>query len=175
MAYAPSEDSDQPGHMPSLFRVFAVHMKKAWVLCYPLSAQQRLLSDWADAQADLSLHWAHMPFCWFCHEACHICKSIDSCFCIYSNKKKRLPFSEGKIGQLPTNLGLSYFCQNFRTLWTHFRNHFVPRCQFKALEMQLPSGNFKTEDSLVFVVQLSVFLAQIIYLYLSILLYHKSA
>ena len=19
--------------------------------------------------ADLSLHWAHMPFCWFCHEA----------------------------------------------------------------------------------------------------------
>ena len=26
-------------------------------------------SDWADAQADLSLRWAHMPFCWFCHEA----------------------------------------------------------------------------------------------------------
>ena len=23
----------------------------------------------ADAQADLSLRWAHMPFCWFCHEA----------------------------------------------------------------------------------------------------------
>ena len=26
-------------------------------------------SDWADAQADLSLRWAHMPFCWFCHDA----------------------------------------------------------------------------------------------------------
>ena len=26
-------------------------------------------SDWADAQDDLSLRWAHMPFCWFCHEA----------------------------------------------------------------------------------------------------------
>ena len=26
-------------------------------------------SDWADAQADPSLRWAHMPFCWFCHEA----------------------------------------------------------------------------------------------------------
>ena len=26
-------------------------------------------SDWADAQADLSLRWAQMPFCWFCHEA----------------------------------------------------------------------------------------------------------
>ena len=24
-------------------------------------------SDWVDAQADLSLHWAHMSFCWFCH------------------------------------------------------------------------------------------------------------
>ena len=31
MACAPSEDSDQPGHPPSLIRVFAVHMKKAWV------------------------------------------------------------------------------------------------------------------------------------------------
>ena len=30
-------------------------------------------SDWADAQADLRLHWVHMPFCWFCHEAAHIC------------------------------------------------------------------------------------------------------
>ena len=29
---APSEDSDQPGHPPSLIRVFAVRMKKAWVL-----------------------------------------------------------------------------------------------------------------------------------------------
>ena len=28
----------------------------------------------ADAQADLSLRWAHMPFCWFCHEAAHITK-----------------------------------------------------------------------------------------------------
>ena len=25
--------------------------------------------DWADAQADLSPRWAHMPFYWFCHEA----------------------------------------------------------------------------------------------------------
>ena len=28
----PSKDSDQPGHPPSLIRVFAVRMKKAWVL-----------------------------------------------------------------------------------------------------------------------------------------------
>ena len=39
MACAPSEDSDQPGHPPSLIRIFTVRMKKAWVLSYPLSAQ----------------------------------------------------------------------------------------------------------------------------------------
>ena len=73
MACAPSKDSDQPGHPPSLSRVFVVRMKKAWVLSYPLSAQRRLCSDWADAQADLSLRWAHMPFCWFRHDTAQFC------------------------------------------------------------------------------------------------------
>ena len=62
---APSEDSDRPGHPPSLIRVFAVRMKKDWVLSYPLSAQRRLWSDWVDAQADLSLRWAHSHFVGF--------------------------------------------------------------------------------------------------------------
>ena len=53
----------------SLIRVFAVRLKKPLVLRYPESAQRKLLSDWADAQADLRLRWAHMSFCWFCHEA----------------------------------------------------------------------------------------------------------
>ena len=39
MACAPSEDSDQPGHQPSL--VFAVRTKKAWVFTYPLSTQRK--------------------------------------------------------------------------------------------------------------------------------------
>ena len=39
MACVPSEDSEQPGHLLSLIRVFVVCMKKAWVLSYPLSAQ----------------------------------------------------------------------------------------------------------------------------------------
>ena len=42
--------------------VFAVGMKKAWALRYPLSTQRRLWSDWADAQADLSLRWAQSHF-----------------------------------------------------------------------------------------------------------------
>ena len=60
---APSEDSDQPGHPHCL--VFAVRMKKAQVVSYPLSAQRRLWSDWADAQSDLSLRWAHTHFLGF--------------------------------------------------------------------------------------------------------------
>ena len=48
----PIEDSHQPGHPLSLIRVFAVRMKKHWVLSYPLSAQRRLWSDWADASED---------------------------------------------------------------------------------------------------------------------------
>ena len=62
---APSEVSDQPGHPPSLIRVFAVRMKKVWVLSYPLNAQRGLWSDWADAQADQSLRWAHSHFVGF--------------------------------------------------------------------------------------------------------------
>ena len=34
--------TDQPGHPPSLIRVFAIRMKKAWVLSYPLCAHRRL-------------------------------------------------------------------------------------------------------------------------------------
>ena len=62
---APSEDSDQPGHAPSLIRVFAVRIMKAWVLSYPFSAQRRLWSDLADAQVCLSLRWAHSHFVGF--------------------------------------------------------------------------------------------------------------
>ena len=48
-----------------VWSVFPIRMKKAWVLSYPLSAQRRLWSDWADAQADLSLCWAHSHFVGF--------------------------------------------------------------------------------------------------------------
>ena len=47
MACGPSEDSDQPGHPPSLTRAFAV-------------------------QADLSLRWAHIQFCRFCRALAQI-------------------------------------------------------------------------------------------------------
>ena len=72
MPFAPSEDSDQPGHPPSLITVFAVRTKKAWFLSYPLSAQRRFWSDWADAQANLSLRWVHLSFCWFSRALAHV-------------------------------------------------------------------------------------------------------
>ena len=75
----PSEDSEQPGNPPSLSRVFAVRTKKAWVLSYPLSAQRRLWSDWADAQADLSLRWAHSHFVGFVTSRLKS-DSIQQCF-----------------------------------------------------------------------------------------------
>ena len=67
MACAPSEDSDHPGHLPRLIRVFAVCMKKAWVLSYSLSAQR---SFWCPVWSESSL--GAQSFCWFCHEAAHL-------------------------------------------------------------------------------------------------------
>ena len=64
MTCAPSEDADQP--ILPVWSVFAVRMVKVWTLSYPLSAQKRLWSDWADAQSDLSLRWAHRSVCWSC-------------------------------------------------------------------------------------------------------------
>ena len=66
---APSEDSDQLEHPLRLIRVFAVRMKKAWVLSYQLSAQRRLWSDW---RTESSL--GAQSFCWFCHEPVQIYK-----------------------------------------------------------------------------------------------------
>ena len=79
MICAPSEDSDQPGHLPSLIRVFTVHSMGSKGPKVSSYRQQKLSSNWADAQtdaqADLSLHWAQGFFCWFCHEVAHISKN----------------------------------------------------------------------------------------------------
>ena len=51
--------ADQPGHPPSLIRVFAVRSMGSQGSKLSSCGQRRLWSDWADAQADLSLRWAH--------------------------------------------------------------------------------------------------------------------
>ena len=98
MSFASSEDSDQPGHPPSLIRVFAVRMKKGWIHSYPLSAQRRLCSDWADAQADLSSLGAQSLF-WFCHVAAHI--SIQTALDQLAERTFRPEHSERGDGHSP--------------------------------------------------------------------------
>ena len=49
MIYAPSEDSDQPGHPPSLIRVFAVRSMGSYEPKLFLWGQRRRWSDWANA------------------------------------------------------------------------------------------------------------------------------
>ena len=77
LPYANNKGTSQPAgpaHPHSMISVIVVRCidSTILILSYPLSAQRRLWSDWADAQADLSLHWAHMPFYWFCREAAQI-------------------------------------------------------------------------------------------------------
>ena len=60
MARALGEDSDKPGYPPGLIRVFALRS----VGSYFMRRAKTLIR--------LSLRWAHMPFCWFCHLAAHI-------------------------------------------------------------------------------------------------------
>ena len=99
MACAPTEGSDQPGHPPSLIRVFAVCMKKAWVLSYPLSGQRRLIRL-GGCPGWLSLCWAHMLFCWFCHEVAqisHLMRKGTAAFC--SLKSFKCPSPATQKGQ----------------------------------------------------------------------------
>ena len=103
MACAPSEDSDQAGHPPSLTRVFAVRMKKAWVLSYPLSAQRRLWSDWVDAQAELSLRWAY----------CHFVGFVMRRLVLIVRSAWRFSFSDTCIGETSQKTNTN----NKSTLW----------------------------------------------------------
>ena len=59
LACAPNEDSDQTAHSRGLIRVFVVSRKKLGIVGYPKFAQWRFWSDYANAQADLNLRWAH--------------------------------------------------------------------------------------------------------------------
>ena len=64
--YEPHRDkTNKMACAPSLIRVFAVRLKGSKGPKLSSSGQGRLWSDWADAQADLSLRWAHSHFVGF--------------------------------------------------------------------------------------------------------------
>ena len=80
---APSKDSNQPGHPP----VRSESMLPAWRNLWSLAihwAHSKDWSDWADAQADMSLCWVHWSFCWFCHAAAHM-KNTHTSLSIWSS------------------------------------------------------------------------------------------
>ena len=78
MSVRPAKTQISLGIRP-VWSVFAVRMKKSWVLSYPLSAQRRLWLDWADAQADLSLRWARSHFVAFVMSRLIFCSLPSAC------------------------------------------------------------------------------------------------
>ena len=63
-----------------VWSVFAVHMKKCWVLATH-KAHSENWSDWVDAQADLSLHWCTGHFVGF------VMQWLINLFMSYANNK----------------------------------------------------------------------------------------
>ena len=63
-------------------------------------------SDWANAQADLSFRWAHMPFCWFCHAPG--CGSYLVILELFHHNKHRSRWFHHNV---TINLGMYSMCQ----------------------------------------------------------------
>ena len=61
-----SKASDQSVHPPSIARIFVYLSLDSPEAAEGTYDQWRLWLDYADAQADLSLHWSHMSYCRFC-------------------------------------------------------------------------------------------------------------
>ena len=79
MSMRPAKTQISLGTRP-VWSVFAVRMKKPWVLSYPLSAQRRLISlggcpGWSESSLGAQ------SFYWFCHVAAHIISAV-SCMVI---------------------------------------------------------------------------------------------
>ena len=65
---APSEDSGQPGHPPSLIRVFSVRWTQAF---FTRTAKTLIRLGGCPCWSESSL--GGHSFCWFCHVAAHLC------------------------------------------------------------------------------------------------------
>ena len=92
------QDSDQPAHSRSLIKLFVLRMKKL----YPWLLLLRLVKIWhcANAQADLSLRWAHVRRCVF-----RLTFWFILCLLVYvhtSRKDVYLAFCLGKKARIVT-------------------------------------------------------------------------
>ena len=87
--WAPSEDSDQPAHSRSLIRIFTGRFLDSQVCNVSLCGQRKLWSDCADAQADLSLRWAHISEGTFSHVGARMADHLDNEKDDYSDSRRR--------------------------------------------------------------------------------------
>ena len=72
MTGAPSEESDQPGHLPSLISFCCSHTERLGAeLTIKRTRKTLVRLDWANAQIVLSLPWANRSLCWFCRVLAH--------------------------------------------------------------------------------------------------------
>ena len=62
MTCVPSKNSDQPGHPPTLISLRCPHEEALGPLLLIKRTAKMLIRLGMDAQADLSLHWAHRSF-----------------------------------------------------------------------------------------------------------------
>ena len=81
----PSEYSDQPVHLQSLISILTQHILDSQGCKVSSCGRRRLWADCANAQADLSLRWAHVSECTFSHIVAHTWST-----CIYSTSS--LPY-----------------------------------------------------------------------------------
>ena len=70
--YVTSKDSDQPVHPSSMTRFLVYPSLDSPEVVEGTYDQQRLWSDCADAQADLSLRWSRKSYCRFCHALAYL-------------------------------------------------------------------------------------------------------
>ena len=103
-------------------------------LLYPLSGQRRLWSDWADAQANLGLRWAHRSFCWFCPEAAHKSNFMRKSF-LLANTQTGL-FSYRSQYQ-SCNLDKASTCVGFRLCWQWIIKALIRLCECTGWSLPL--------------------------------------
>ena len=72
-----SVDSDEPVQPPFKLRTSKRCSVSSLTLIEYSSDEQRLLSDCANAQADLSLCWSHIPHCWKSHLLAQIVLKVE--------------------------------------------------------------------------------------------------
>ena len=86
--------------------------------------QRRLWSDWADAQADRSLRWAHMPYCRFCRDAAHITTCLHTFIIICITAFSKIVCPGQNMQQTFSKFVEIYFClcQKYKIGFLHGKN-----------------------------------------------------